>query len=228
MGAQLVGLVLANHAGLNHRAFRLLVRMAHTALDNQNASGRPADLYFGGWELLASTLGLEVPRPCGSTGCRCIRCSAGGRCDRKRCKCAACQRRDDSQELVRRGVQQLVAAGLVERLEDAHRGQRQVFQLHLISPHVPVPLSPTESPDVTVPLDPDVTWGLSATKPPRSGGESPDATGGPRNTEEPGTSELPQDTHPPLVPNHLAAGSPSCGHKRTNDGECVSGCGRPA
>jgi hypothetical protein len=55
MGANLVGRVLANWTHVSDRAFRLLVRMAHTALDHPQ-NGQPADHYFAGRELLAMTL----------------------------------------------------------------------------------------------------------------------------------------------------------------------------
>jgi hypothetical protein len=55
MGANLVGRVLANWTHVSDRAFRVLVRMAHTALDHPQ-NGQPADHYFAGRELLAMTL----------------------------------------------------------------------------------------------------------------------------------------------------------------------------
>ena len=47
MGAYLVGFALANWSHVPDRAFRVLVRMALTALDYPNGD-QPADLYFGG------------------------------------------------------------------------------------------------------------------------------------------------------------------------------------
>lgn len=55
MGSRLVALVLARWTHLSDRAFRLLIRMAHTALDDPNG-GVPAGIYFGGRDLLAMTL----------------------------------------------------------------------------------------------------------------------------------------------------------------------------
>lgn len=55
MGARLVTLVLMRWAQLGDAEFRLLVRMAHTALD-ERSDGRPAATYFGGHELLAATM----------------------------------------------------------------------------------------------------------------------------------------------------------------------------
>jgi len=55
MGARLVTLVLMRWSQLGDAEFRLLVRMAHTALD-ERSSGVPAATYFGGHDLLAATL----------------------------------------------------------------------------------------------------------------------------------------------------------------------------
>lgn len=55
MGARLVTLVLMRWAQLGDAEFRLLVRMAHTALDERSGS-TPAATYFGGHELLAATM----------------------------------------------------------------------------------------------------------------------------------------------------------------------------
>jgi hypothetical protein len=50
-----VTLVLMRWAQLGDAEFRLLVRMAHTALD-ERSGGNPAATYFGGHELLAATM----------------------------------------------------------------------------------------------------------------------------------------------------------------------------
>lgn len=55
MGAHLVAQALAHWTHLSDRAFRVLVRMSLTALDNP-APGRPAGVYHGGRELLAMSL----------------------------------------------------------------------------------------------------------------------------------------------------------------------------
>jgi hypothetical protein len=55
MGANLVTQVLAHWTNLSDRAFRVLVRMAVTALDTPS-KGRPAAVYHGGRELLAMSL----------------------------------------------------------------------------------------------------------------------------------------------------------------------------
>lgn len=58
MGARLVSQVLARWTHVSDRAFRVLVRMALTALDEPN-NGTPASVYFGGRDLLAMTLRRE-------------------------------------------------------------------------------------------------------------------------------------------------------------------------
>lgn len=65
MGANLVTQVLAQWTHLSDRAFRVLVRMAVTALDKPK-DGKPANIYHGGRELLAMSLRSEK----GSTGTR--------------------------------------------------------------------------------------------------------------------------------------------------------------
>lgn len=55
MGANLVMQVFASWTHLSDRAFRVLVRMAVTALDNPN-KGQPAGIYHGGRDLLAMSL----------------------------------------------------------------------------------------------------------------------------------------------------------------------------
>jgi hypothetical protein len=55
MGAELVSLALAHWTHVSDRAFRVLMRMALTAMDKP-AKGRPAAVYHGGRELLAMTL----------------------------------------------------------------------------------------------------------------------------------------------------------------------------
>lgn len=58
MGASLVVQVLASWSHLSDRAFRVLVRMAVTALDKPQ-NGQPAAIYRGGRELLAMSLRSE-------------------------------------------------------------------------------------------------------------------------------------------------------------------------
>lgn len=58
MGATLVGLALAHWTHVSDRAFRVLIRMALTALDEPKGD-RPAATYFAGRELLATALRSE-------------------------------------------------------------------------------------------------------------------------------------------------------------------------
>jgi hypothetical protein len=58
MGANLVTQVLAHWTHVSDRAFRVLVRMAVTALDKPK-DGKPANIYHGGRELLAMSLRSE-------------------------------------------------------------------------------------------------------------------------------------------------------------------------
>jgi hypothetical protein len=58
MGATLVTQVLAHWSHLSDRAFRVLVRMAVTALDKPQ-NGNPANIYRAGRDLLAMTLRSE-------------------------------------------------------------------------------------------------------------------------------------------------------------------------
>jgi hypothetical protein len=62
VGARLVSLALARWTHVSDRAFRLLVRMALTALD-ESSKGAPAGIYFGGRDLLAMTLRNEGGNP---------------------------------------------------------------------------------------------------------------------------------------------------------------------
>lgn len=55
MGAQLVALALARWTHVSDRAFRVLTRMALTALDEPQ-NGTPAGMYFGGRDLLVASL----------------------------------------------------------------------------------------------------------------------------------------------------------------------------
>jgi hypothetical protein len=61
MGAQLAKIVSTRWAGLPGREFKVLNRMALTALDHSSPKGRPASVYFGGWEALAQALNRDVP-----------------------------------------------------------------------------------------------------------------------------------------------------------------------
>lgn len=61
MGVELVGLVSAKWGHLPAGPFKLLVRMAVTALDKPNAKGQPGAVYWGGWVDLALALNRDIP-----------------------------------------------------------------------------------------------------------------------------------------------------------------------
>lgn len=110
MGAQLVSAIVISHPRLSDRAFRVAVRMALSALDRPNERGQPAGLYFAGWEPLALVLGYELP-PATDPETR--------------------KKRRNASENVRRAVRELILAGLVQPLGNAHRGSRQTYKLCL-------------------------------------------------------------------------------------------------
>lgn len=62
MGANLVAQALTHWTHVSDRAFRVLIRMALTALDNPS-KGRPAATYLGGRELLAMTFRSDKGTP---------------------------------------------------------------------------------------------------------------------------------------------------------------------
>lgn len=105
MGATLVAQVLSDWSWLPDRAFRVLVRMALTALDRPRGE-TPAATYFGGHELLALTL---------RSGSR------GGT--------AKTVKRE-----VREAVQICVSAGAVRRIGEARAGHNGTYRLTLDAP----------------------------------------------------------------------------------------------
>lgn len=107
VGIDLVQLLLLHHsAGLSGRAFKVLTKMAATALDTPNGRGQPPRLYFAGEGPLAHVLygrglDLEAYSP------------------------------NDLRE-VRRVLKELRDAGLIEPMVDkARRGQAQAYRLNL-------------------------------------------------------------------------------------------------
>lgn len=101
MGSRLVSLVLARWTHVSDRAFRVLVRMAHTALDEPK-DGQPAGLYFGGRDLLAMTLRNE----------------RGGK-------------PDSLARSVRYALDELIEAGAIKRLHHGRAGRNTVYELTL-------------------------------------------------------------------------------------------------
>jgi hypothetical protein len=103
MGARLMSLVLSRWTFVSSRAFRVLVRMAHTALDEPSPK-QSAGMYFGGRDLLALTLSeYEDSNP------------------RARYR------------TVSRALAELVEVGAIERSGIARAGQNQVYVLRLES-----------------------------------------------------------------------------------------------
>lgn len=102
MGAKLVSLALTRWAPhVPDRAFRVLVRMAVTALD-EASNGTQPNLYFGGRDLLVSVLRAE----------------RGGK-------------RDTQLRQLRKALNELVALGCIRRTNKAYAGVNQVYELTL-------------------------------------------------------------------------------------------------
>ena len=111
MGVDLVKQVAVRHGHLNGNAYKVLMYMALLALDEPNANGHPANLYYAGWEPLALALGYKLP--------------IGGDDTSK-------QRRRKQYGLVKRALADLRRDGVVEALEDHPRtGLRQTYRLNL-------------------------------------------------------------------------------------------------
>lgn len=118
MGASLVAHVFSGWTHLNDTSFRILARMALTALDKPKA-GRPADHYFGGRELLAMALRRPWPPWPGD--------DAPVEVQKACIKARATIYRD-----VRAAIAELVKQGAIERIgDDARTGRNQVYRLRL-------------------------------------------------------------------------------------------------
>jgi len=111
MGASNVGAAFIVGKDLSHSAKLVLLRMALVSLD----SDKPPR-YFAGWELLALSLGYDVPPPTDSSP-------------------AAKKSRDGIRRNVRRAVKELEASGLISSpwgIESRARvGRRAEYHLHL-------------------------------------------------------------------------------------------------
>ncbi|MEU4578951.1 hypothetical protein [Nonomuraea sp. NPDC023979] len=110
MGAQLVAAVLANWTHVSDVEFRILVRMALTALDHPKGD-RPAALYFGGHEALA--LALRRPFPTGDDE-------------------ASEKARQNILRDVRRAVTSLIKQGAIESVGGGRAGRRAEYRLLLM------------------------------------------------------------------------------------------------
>jgi hypothetical protein len=60
MGARNVSACFVMYSDLPHRAFRLLVHMALTSLDDEGQDGRSARRYYGGRDAMVAALGFDV------------------------------------------------------------------------------------------------------------------------------------------------------------------------
>lgn len=110
MGAALVMAVHTHWTFVSDPAFRVLSRMALTALDNASNGNEPG-LYYAGRELLARS--LKQPFPEGDDD-------------------EAERRRERLFWTVRKAVRELVAAGAIERVGDARPGRNQVYRLKVM------------------------------------------------------------------------------------------------
>lgn len=110
MGAQLVAAVLANWTHVSDIEFRILVRMALTALDHPKGD-KPASLYFGGHEALA--LALRRPFPTGDDE-------------------ASEKARSNILRDVRRAIASLIKQGAIESIGGGRAGRRSEYRLLLM------------------------------------------------------------------------------------------------
>lgn len=115
MGASLVGAVLARWTHVSDTAFRVLTRMALTALDNSSADGKkPAATYWGGRDLLAMSLRRLWPEG-----------------DDER----SANARKNIHRDVRRAINELIKEGAIEVVDTGRvvrEGNRQVYRLSLL------------------------------------------------------------------------------------------------
>ena len=111
MGARNVSGALALYRHLDHRAMRLLVGMALTALDAP-IGDTPARLYYGGQDAMADLLGYDVP-------------------PRDDDDPAVTKLRRNAHEQVRRALADLRAAGAIDVKVKAVNGRRAVYLLHV-------------------------------------------------------------------------------------------------
>jgi hypothetical protein len=107
MGIDLAKAASVHGRRLKANPYKCLMHMALVALDRPNGKGQPPNLYYAGWESLATALGFDVP---------------DGDHDRRR----------DLYEIVARAIRQLKKEGLIQALDSKPRkGQRQTFRLTL-------------------------------------------------------------------------------------------------
>jgi hypothetical protein len=113
MGARLVGEVSDHWGHLPAGPYKLLMRMAVSALDTPGKDGRPARIYWKGWADLAVALGRKIP-------------------DEDDTSPEAVTRRATIKSEVKRHTNALIKLGAVERaVDNPGRGTRQVWKLKL-------------------------------------------------------------------------------------------------
>lgn len=180
MGVELVKVVSARHGNLPGNAYKVLVRMALMALDRPSAEGRPAALYFGGWEPLALAMGWNVPE----------------RSDDP----ATVRRRRKLKNYVTAALEVLAEEHrLIEKLEKkARMGTRQVYRLTLAPAAGTQKVGPTWDPESGSQWTPESG---SQVGPKNWDGWDPES-GAPRK-DQGGTEDLLQDstTSSPLSPH---------------------------
>ena len=196
MGVELVKTVSALHGDLSGRAFKVLVRMALVSLDRPNDAGRPARLYFGGWEPLAQSLGWVVPPDADDPEVR-----------RRRKKLAG---------YVSDALTELDRAGLIQRTGGkARTNNRQSYLLTLAS--VPQEVGGTSTPELGVQSTPELgvqsTPELGVHVYPKNWDLSTPELGVPRK-DSGGTEDLLQDPTPtaPASPQGVARARPRPRH----------------
>lgn len=188
MGAHLVGLVLTTWAPhISDRAFRILTRMAHTALDDAS-SGVPAGLYFGGREPLIAVLSEKSRKG----------------------------KPETVYKEVRDLLAELVEKGAIERTNHARSGSNQVYQLRLDrTPRIGKPLVDNRINQAvqggsTAPPEEGLTT------PPQEGSTTPSRRGPqplPRNQEEPveeKSKETPGSQGPVTNAREAVPAQPKC------------------
>lgn len=105
MGIELVKASMHYGRRLSGNAYKALLTMSMSALDKPNAEGRPAAVYFGGWDSIAVALGHEDA----------TRNSTGA-------------------VLVKRALKELREGGFVTPMGTAHKGSRQAYSVHPSGP----------------------------------------------------------------------------------------------